>query len=68
MSSKGSDASCVPLCLEHHDQLDGRVKLSPTIGDLTPRGRFQVLHRVNLANEATDLFLEWKAFKGETNG
>lgn len=25
MSSKGSDASCVPLCREHHDRLDGRT-------------------------------------------
>ncbi len=66
MSSKGSDASCVPLCVRHHDQLDGRSIIF--VGAGTPKTKFEMWYAMDLAERSQEFFMEWKAFKGETNG
>jgi|GEM_PF-4537225 len=55
MSMKGSDASCIPLCLLHHDQLDGRVPLAGGVG----RGLFCRLYSIDLERTAAWFFERW---------
>ncbi len=42
---KGSDYSCVPLCLRHHDELDGRRKVAGRYG----REAFESHYGIDLA-------------------
>lgn len=56
-SSKGPDSSCVPLCVKHHDELDGRTKMP--YGYV--RGAFEALYGVDLAEIAASLFAVWQA-------
>lgn len=66
MSSKGSDASCVPLCVDHHNHLDGRTHPWGTGGPLGRLG-FQDFYGINLASEAADLYREWSKPEPECN-
>jgi hypothetical protein len=50
MSSKGPDSSCVPLCLLHHDVLDGRRQGAGCLG----------LDRSFLRGVAEGFFRAWK--------
>ncbi len=59
-SSKGPDSSCVPLCVYHHDELDGRRKLPFVNG----RKGFEGIYHVNLEEEASIFFAAWSIARG----
>jgi excisionase family DNA binding protein len=45
--SKGSDASCIPLCRWHHDEMDGRLGT-----DITTKEAFAVRYGLDLGTQA----------------
>lgn len=59
MSQKGSDASCVPLCPRHHDELDGRIPGAHGLG------AFDLQYGVNLPGIAAAMFDLWKRTTGK---
>lgn len=50
-SSKGPDSSCIPLCREHHDEMDGRAGTK-----ITTKAQFAAKYGLDLKKLALDYY------------
>ena len=59
--SKGPDSSCIPLCLAHHDEMDGRLSTR-----VTTKAAFAEKYGLDLVKEAAAHYALYQLTKEES--
>ncbi len=59
MRSKGSDASCIPLCRFHHQEMDGQLMTS-----ISTKAKFAAKYKLDLSAIAAEYYAAYQIVMG----